>query len=254
MLEGKVALVTGGSSGIGRATAQVMASHGARVVVAARRERESRETVDMIKSAGGTASFVRADVTDEDQVRAMVDFTVSEYGRLDCAFNNAGIVGGPAGRWHESDVESLKGSFDVNVNGMWLCMKYELRAMKTSGGGSIVNNSSIAGSRVGGHQDYTTSKYAVNGLTAHAAVAYAADGIRVNAVAPGVIETDVWLDRFKNAPEIRDRWEAAIPMGRLARPTEVGEVVAMLASDAASYITGAIIPVDGGLAMTVAHP
>ena len=247
LLEGKVALVTGASSGIGRATAQVMAREGAKVVVAARREAESQETVRLIKDAGGEASFVRVDVTDESQVEAMVGHAVDTYGRLDCAFNNAG-GGYPAkADWPDNTTEQLDRVFELNVKGVWLCMKHELKVMLEAGAGAIVNNSSISGLRGRTGEVYASSKYAVNGLTTSAAVKYGHRGIRVNAVAPGIIHTDGWQRRFDADPNLKGLLERSIPVGRAARPEEVGEAVAWLCSDRASYVHSVILPVDGGM-------
>lgn len=247
LLEGKVALVTGASSGIGRATAQVMAREGAKVVIAARRESESQETLRLITDAGGVAAFVRADVTDESQVEAMVRYAVNTYGRLDCAFNNAGGGHPASADWPDNSTEQLDRVFELNVKGVWLCMKHELKVMLAAGSGVIVNNSSIAGLRGRAGEVYASSKYAVNGLTTSAAVKYGHRGIRVNAVAPGIIHTDGWQRRFDADPDLKGRLERSIPVGRAARPEEVGEAVAWLCSDRASYIHSVILPVDGGM-------
>lgn len=254
MLDGKVALVTGASSGTGRATALVMASHGAKVVVAARREPECRSIVDEIRKAGWEAAYVITDVTQESQVRAMVEFVVSEFGRLDCAVNNAG-GGVPADEdWPDSDPAPYLKTVELNTTSTWYCMKYEIAQMLKQGGGAIVNTSSIAGIRTTLNEGYTAAKYAVNGLTTAAAAKYGGRGIRVNAVAPGIIDAGGWARRFANDPSIRTDWNSAVPVGRPGRPGEVGEAIAWLASDAASYVTGVVLPVDGGSAVTIAHP
>ena len=246
--------MTGASSGIGRATALVMAAQGAKVVVAARREMESGQVVEEITSSGGTAAYVRTDVTEEDQVQAMVEFAVSEFGRLDCAVNNSGGGFRSDAGWPEASPEALRKTFDLNVFGVWLCMKHEIGAMLERGGGAIVNVSSIAGMRVTLGEAYTSSKYAVNGLTRSAAAQYGKQGVRVNSVAPGIIDAGSWKPRLEAEPDLRAKWNDAIPIGRVGRPEEVGEAIAWLCSDAASYITGAIIPIDGGNTMTINAP
>lgn len=254
MLDGKVALVTGASSGIGRATALVMAGHGAKVVVAARREPECRSVVDEIRSAGGEAAYVITDVTQESQVSAMVDFVVSEFGQLDCAINNAGGGVPSDADWPDSDPGPYLKTIELNTTSTWYCMKYEIAQMLKQSGGAIVNTSSIAGIRTTLNEGYTTAKYAVNGLTTTAAAKYGGNGIRVNAVAPGIIDAGGWAKRFADDPTVRTDWNGAIPAGRPGRADEVGEAIAWLASDAASYVTGVVLSVDGGSAVTIARP
>jgi NAD(P)-dependent dehydrogenase (short-subunit alcohol dehydrogenase family) len=254
MLEGKVALVTGSSSGIGRATAKVFAAHGAKVVLAARREDELRSLTDEIRHAGGSAAYIRTDVTDEQQVKAMVEFAVAEFGRLDCAANNAG-GGVPADRdWPDAGPEAFLKTMELNTTSTWLCMKHEIAQMLKQGGGAIVNTSSISGLRSGPNESYGSAKFAVNGLTLAAASKYGKQGIRVNAVAPGIIEAGGWLTRFSAEPELQQKWNAAIPAGRTGRPEEIGEAIAWLASDASSYVTGVVLPVDGGNIITIDRP
>ncbi len=254
MLEGKVALVTGASSGIGRATAKVMATHGAKVVVAARREAELQSLVDEISAAGGEASHIRTDVTKESEVQAMVDFAIQTYGRLDCAANNAGGSVPSNADWPDADPEAFIKTMELNTTSTWYCMKHEIAQMLKQGGGSIVNTSSIAGLRMTLNEGYTAAKYGVNGVTVTAAAKYGTRGIRVNAVAPGIIEAGGWEKRFNANPSIRDDWGGAIPVGRTGRPEEIGEAIAWLASDLSSYVTGVVLPVDGGNVITINRP
>lgn len=252
LLDGKVVIVTGASSGIGRATAQVVGREGARVVVAARRAAESEETVRLIRDAGGEATFVQTDVTVDEQVAEMVAHTVRTYDKVDAAFNNAG-GGFPAdAEWPDAGTEWLEKTLQLNVTGVWLSMKHELKAMLAQGHGAIVNNSSVNGLRGRMREAYSASKFAVNGLTEAAAVHYGPQGIRVNAVAPGIILTEGWQRRFDASPGLRDEKERSIPLGRVAQPEEVGETVAWLCSDRSSYITGVVLPVDGGFIQTMA--
>ncbi len=254
MLEGKVALVTGASSGIGRATAKVMAAHGAKVTVAARRQPELESLVEEIRASGGEAAAIRTDVTVESEVQAMIEFAVSTYGRLDCAANNAG-GGVPANAdWPDSDPEPFLKTMELNTTSTWLCMKYEIAQMLQQGGGSVINTSSIAGLRGTTGEGYASAKYAVNGLTSSAAAKYGTSGIRVNAVAPGIIDAGSWARRFTEDPSVRTDWNGAIPAGRPGEPEEVGEAIAWLASDASSYVTGVILPVDGGNVITINRP
>lgn len=254
MLNGKVALVTGASSGIGRATAKVMAAHGAKVVVAARREPELESLVSEIQSAGGEAAFIKTDVTVESEVQAMIEFTVSQYDRLDCAANNAGGGVPSNADWPEADPEGFLKTMELNNTSTWYCMKHEIAQMLKQGGGSIVNTSSIAGLRAGTGEAYASGKYAVNGLTAVGAAKYGTQGIRVNAVAPGIIDAGSWAKRFSKDPSVRTDWNGAIPAGRPGRPEEIGEAIAWLTSDASSYVTGVILPVDGGNVITINRP
>jgi NAD(P)-dependent dehydrogenase (short-subunit alcohol dehydrogenase family) len=245
-LQGKVALVTGGTSGIGRETAIQLAQAGAKVVVAGRRTEEGNAVVEEIVSAGGEAHFVKTDVTQEDQVQCLVDETVQRYGRLDIAFNNAGIE--QTGLVTEFTEVEYRKVFDINVLGVFLSQKYEIPAMLKSGGGSIINTSSILGHiAMPGAAIYNASKHAVEGITKTTALELAGQGIRVNAVAPGAIATDM-IDRFagdKNS-ENRRQLAAQHPMGRLGQAKEIAAAVLYLASDAASFTTGISLPVDGG--------
>ncbi len=238
--QGKVALVTGGNSGIGKATALAFAAEGAKVVIAARREQEGAWVVEQIELAGGEAHFVRTDVSNEADVDAMVRQTVGRFGRLDYAFNNAG-VGGGGGPIHESESADWDRIVGINLKGVWLCMKYEIAYMKGQGFGAIVNNSSTAG--VAGYTNnaiYAASKFGVNGLTMSAAVEYADQGIRINAVCPG------WtLTPMVGEPESQALDET--PQKRIAAPEEIAEAALWLFSDAASFVTGVALPVDGGL-------
>lgn len=244
IFQDKVGIVTGGSFGIGRAAAIAFAKRGAKVVVAD--WIEDAETLNLIRSMGGEAIFVKCDVSHEEDVKLMVEKTVSLYGRLDFAFNNAGIEGLSAPT-HECTNDNWDRTIGINLKGVWLCMKYEIEQMLKQGKGVIVNNASIAG--LVGFQNipaYVASKHGVIGLTKNAALEYSRSGIRVNVVCPGVIKTPM-IDRFTGkSNEVEKQFENMEPVGRLGRPEEVAETVIWLCSDAASFITGDAIPVDGG--------
>jgi len=246
-LEGKVALVTGAGSGIGRVTAMTFAREGAKLFVADVNAEGGEETVSAINESGADATFVQVDVTNAADVEAMVSKAVASYGRLDCAHNNAGIATqGKGGLTHEFPEDLWDRMIDVNLKGVWLCMKYEIPQMLEQGGGAIVNASSITG-LVGypGVCAYAASKHGVIGLTKTAALEYAQQGIRVNAVCPGYVETPM-IARGIADPERKATLEAEAPIGRLARPKEIAEAVVWLCSDAASFVTGHAMSVDGG--------
>ena len=242
----KVVLVTGGTSGIGKVTAIAFADAGAKVVLSGRREKEGAEVVAEINQIGGTAAFVRADVSSDADIVKAIDFVLSTHGRLDVAFNNAGMeMLGPLDQVTE---EQYRRTFDVNVWGVLNSMKHEIAAMLKTGGGAIVNTSSIAG-HIGLAQAsiYVATKHAVDGLTKAVAVEFAKQGIRVNAVAPGSIDTDM-VARF---PSEAQNWLIAQhPVGRLGTSEEIAAAVLYLASDAAKFTTGTILAVDGGWSAT----
>jgi NAD(P)-dependent dehydrogenase (short-subunit alcohol dehydrogenase family) len=248
LMENKVVLVTGGGSGIGRAAALAFADAGAKVVVSGRREAEGFETVALIKKAGGQGAFIRADVSQESDVERLVNQTVATYGHLDAAFNNAGIEGDVGKPTHEQTVANYRAVIDTNVLGVLLAMKYEVGAMLKNGGGAIVNNASVGG-LIGfpGVSVYVASKHAVLGLTKSAALEYAKQGVRVNAVSPGGIETPM-LNRFTGGPgtQFFDQLAGMHPIGRLGRPEEIAEAVLWLCSDKASFVTGLSLTADGG--------
>lgn len=243
---GKVVLITGGTSGIGKATAEAFAAEGAKVVVSGRREPEGTAVVEGIKKAGGEAAFVRTDVAKEADVKALVAAAVAKYGRLDVAFNNAGVEwAGPLTDATEADYRRI---FDANVWGVLAAMKYEVPELVKAGGGAIINTSSVAG-HVGmaGVSVYVASKHAVEGLTKSAALEFAKQGVRVTAVAPAAIVTEM-VDRFVGG-EHTDQGKglaAMHPVGRMGRADEVAAAVLYLASDAAKFVTGVSLPVDGG--------
>jgi NAD(P)-dependent dehydrogenase (short-subunit alcohol dehydrogenase family) len=246
-LAGKVALVTGGSTGIGRASSLAFAREGAKVVVADVNVHGGEETVRVIQESSGEALFVKADVLLAGEVEALVNKAVATYGRLDCAFNNAGIAGAVGASTHEYPDESWDRVIGINLKGVWLCMRYEIPQMLEQGGGAIVNTASIWG-LVGapGAAAYVASKHGVVGLTRAAALEYASQGIRINAVNPGTIRTPI-LDPFIAAiPEFESLMTARHPIGRIGMPAEVAEAVVWLCSDAASFVIGQNLPVDGG--------
>lgn len=246
-LDGKIALVTGGSSGIGRATAQIFAREGAKVIVADVQVEGGQETVRLISAAGGEAIFVKTDVAQTTEVEAMVKRAVDTYGRLDCAFNNAGIEGAlqPTSEYDEAMWDRV---ISINLKGVWLCMKYEIQQMLKQGGGAIVNTASAAGLvGVQGLSAYTAAKHGVNGLTKTAALEYAKSGIRINSVCPGGVDTPMVKRVFGNNPQFAEAAASAEPVGRLAQPAEIGEAVVWLCSDAASFVTGLPMAVDGGM-------
>src|SRR5947209_15083416 len=242
---GKVAVITGGTSGIGKATAIAFAQAGPIVVLTGRREKEGAEVVAEMKKLGGDAAFVRGDVTKDVDVKAMVDFAVNKFGRLDIAFNNAGVEWmGPVDQATEAEYRRI---FDVNVWGVLNSMRHEIPAMLKNGGGAIVNTSSVAG-HVGLAQVsvYIASKHAVEGLTKSVALEFAKQNIRINAVAPGVIATDM-LDRFAGKEsEMRDSLTSIIPVGRIGAGEEIAAAVLYLSSDDAKFTTGTSLVVDGG--------
>ena len=246
-LDGKVVLITGGSTGIGRAAALCCARGGARIVIADINESAAAEAVDELKAAGATARFVRCDVSQDAEVRAAVQSVAAEEGRLDGAFNNAGIESEWASTTRCSE-ENFDRTIAINLKGVWLCMRHEINQMLTQGGsGSVVNTASVAG-LVGsrGGCAYVASKHGVVGLTKTAALEYAPKGVRVNAVCPGVIETPM-VERMIEATKLeRENFERQEPMGRLGQPREIGDAVAWLLSDASSFVTGVAMPVDGG--------
>jgi NAD(P)-dependent dehydrogenase (short-subunit alcohol dehydrogenase family) len=248
LLRSKTALVTGGSSGIGRATALAFAQRGAKVVVAARRIEKGEETVELIRKAGGEGRFVRTDVSVREEVEELVDRCIEFYGGLDIACNNAGIEGTPYVPTVEYEDEVWDNVMAINLKGVWLCMKAQIRQMLRGGGGSIVNMASVAGLRgVRFGSAYCASKHGVIGLTKAAAREYAAEGIRVNAVCPAVIKTEMAERAFFGDKELTERANTMHPIGRLGEPEDVASAVVWLCSDSASFVTGHSLPVDGGV-------
>ena len=240
-----VVLITGALTGIGRATALAFANEGARIVVSGRRDAAGEALVAELRSLGAQAEFVRADVRHENEVQNLVDKTVARFGRLDVAVNNAGTEG-KGGPITEQTAENYAATFDTNVLGVLLSMKHELRVMQSQGAGSIVNLSSTMGHRgAAGASLYTASKHAVEGLTKSAALEAAAFGVRVNAVAPGPIETAM-LDRFTGNADRKAGLVAGVPMKRVGRPEEIADAIVFAASGKASFISGQVIAVNGG--------
>jgi NAD(P)-dependent dehydrogenase (short-subunit alcohol dehydrogenase family) len=241
-----VVLITGALTGIGRATALAFAKDGARIVIAGRRDEAGQKLVAELREIGAEAEYWRADVRHEDDVRSLIDKAVARFGRLDIAVNNAATEG-KAGPVTEQSAESYATTFDTNVLGTLLSMKHELRVMLPKGSGSIVNVSSAYGS-VGapGASVYVASKHAVEGMTKSAALEVAGTGVRVNVVAPGTTDTGM-LTRFTSTDENKAALVSTVPVKRLAKPEEIARVIVFVASADASYMTGASIPVDGGM-------
>jgi NAD(P)-dependent dehydrogenase (short-subunit alcohol dehydrogenase family) len=246
LLKDKVALITGGGSGIGRATALIFAREGARLVLADLNRKGAEETAAMAEKAGCQAIAIECDVLKPAAVEELVQQTVKRFGRLDCAFNNAGVAGDLA-RTAESTEQCWDFVVGIDLKAVWLCMKYEIAQMLKQKSGAIVNTASIAG--LGANPlgiAYSAAKHGVLGLTRTAAVEYARIPIRVNAVCPGVTETPMVEAGIAKRPKMRETFQKIHPMGRLGRPEEIGEAVAWLSSDAASFVTGIPLPVDGG--------
>jgi NAD(P)-dependent dehydrogenase (short-subunit alcohol dehydrogenase family) len=242
----KVGIVTGGTSGIGRDTAVLFAKAGAKVVVAGRREVEGKETIDLIRAAGGDGLFVKTDVSQAAEVRTLVQKTVEKFGRLDIAFNNAGIEGSWSSIAEQSE-EEWDRTIDINLKGVWLCLKYEIQQMLKQGGrGAIVNMASVAG-LIGsaGAATYCASKHGVMALTKSAALETARSGIRINGVCPAVIETPMG-ERIWGAPEAKKFALGLHPIGRFGTPMEIAEAVVWMCSDRASFMTGQSLVLDGG--------
>jgi NAD(P)-dependent dehydrogenase (short-subunit alcohol dehydrogenase family) len=248
LLEGRVALVTGGSAGIGLATAMAFAREGAMVMIGSRDTERGEAAAASIRAAGSECHFLATDVSQPGQVEALVTACVSHFGRLDCAFNNA-ATGGPGKLCADIEEDEFDRTIAVNLRGVWLCLKHEIRQMRGQGGGAIVNMSSVdglTGSPNG--SDYSASKHGVDGLTRSAAIEYGRSGIRVNAICGGGFATDMlargyghdlaWVENYRRP---------AIPLGRLGRPEECAEAAVWLCSDASSYVTGVCLAVDGGL-------
>lgn len=247
LLTDKVAIITGASSGIGRATALTFARYGAKLALADVTIDGGHETEQMVKELGAEAFFLPTDVAADEQVAALVAATVETYGRLDCAFNNAGIEGDMTPMAEITDANWNR-VLDINLRGVMLGMRHEIPAMLAAGGGAIVNTASVAGlvgfSNLG---PYVASKHGVVGLTRGAALEYSAQGIRVNAVCPGVIRTPMVARVIDEDPLLEAQFAAIEPIGRLGEPEEIGEAVAWLCSDGSSFVTGHAMPVDGGL-------
>ncbi len=245
-LQNKVAIITGGTSGIGREAAVLFAQAGAKVVIAGRREAEGAETAALVRAAGGEALFVKTDVAKAADVQALVQKTVEKFGRVDVAFNNAGIEGVWVPIVEQSE-EDWDRTIDINLKGVWLCLKYQVQQMlKQGGGGAIVNMSSIAGLMGGaGAAAYCATKHGVIGLTRSAALEYASKKIRVNAVCPAVIETPM-ADRIFGEPEVTKHILSLHPLGRFGTSREVAEAVLWMCSEKSAFMTGHYIVLDGG--------
>jgi NAD(P)-dependent dehydrogenase (short-subunit alcohol dehydrogenase family) len=244
-VSGPVVLITGGLTGIGRAAAIAFAKAGNRVVVSGRRPDAGEAVAGELRALGAEAEFIQADVRKEEDVRRLVDRTVERFGRLDAAINNAGTEGKP-GPLVEQTADSYAATFDTNVLGTLLSMKHELRVMTAQGAGSIVNISSTYGHEgAKGASIYAGSKHAVEGMTKSAALEAAGSGVRVNAVAPGPTDTGM-LNRFTGTAERKAALQSGVPLGRIGQPEEIARAIVFLASDAASFVTGQIVAVDGG--------
>lgn len=246
LLSGQVALVTGAGNGIGRATAQAFAQQSVKVVVSDVDAKGGEATVELIRAAGGEATFIRCDVTRDAEVKALVEGTVAAYGRLDYAFNNAGIEieKGKLADGEESEFDAIMG---VNVKGVWLCMKHQIPVMLEQGGGAIVNTASVAGLGAAPKMSiYAASKHAVIGLTKSAAIEYAKKQIRVNAVCPAVIDTDMFRRAYEADPRKAEFAAAMHPVGRIGKVEEIAAAVLYLCSDGAAFTTGHALAVDGG--------
>jgi NAD(P)-dependent dehydrogenase (short-subunit alcohol dehydrogenase family) len=245
-MSSRVVLITGALTGIGRATAVAFAREGARVVISGRREQEGKKLEKQLRELGAEVEFVKTDVRHDDDIRALIDKTVARFGRLDAAVNCAGTEGTP-GPVTEQTAETYAATFDTNVLGTLLSMKHELRVMLPQGSGSIVNVSSAYGSvGAAGASVYVASKHAVEGMTKSAALEVAGTGVRVNVVAPGTTDTAM-LTRFTNTDKNKAALISTVPVKRLAAPEEIAHVIAFVSSANASYMTGASIPVDGGM-------
>ncbi|GGD08826.1 SDR family oxidoreductase [Halopseudomonas salina] len=243
---GKVALVTGGAAGIGQATAEAFAAQGARVVVSDIDEERGQSVVEGIRAAGGEAVFVQCNVVSADEVKALMASVISHYGQLDCAFNNAGIEieQDKLADGSEAVFDSI---MDVNVKGVWQCMKYEIPLMLANGGGAIVNTASVAGLGAAPKMSiYSASKHAVLGLTRSAAVEYGKKGVRVNAVCPAVIDTEMFRRAAALEPRKAEFAAAMHPVGRIGKAEEIAAAVLYLCSEGAAFTTGIALPVDGG--------
>ncbi|MGV9693222.1 SDR family NAD(P)-dependent oxidoreductase [Streptomyces sp. NPDC003444] len=246
LLCGKVVLVTGASSGIGAAAGRLFAREGASVVLVARREERLGVLVEELRQGGARASYVVGDVTGAGDMRRAVAYAVERYGRLDGAFNNAGR-GGDQEPLHLMGDDVYDAVMDTNVRGLWNCLRPQVAAMLEAGGGAIVNNASVGGLvAIPAAAPYVASKHAVVGLTRAAAEEYARQGIRVNAVAPGSTRSEITVDWYARNPGLQEAVHAVTPQGRTAGPEEIAEAAAWLLSDRASYVTGVVMPVDGG--------
>jgi NAD(P)-dependent dehydrogenase (short-subunit alcohol dehydrogenase family) len=243
-LKGKVGIVTGGGTGIGKATALAMSKAGAALVIGNRDSVKGEEVAQLIRSAGGRAVFTRTDVSKPADVKSLVEKAVAEFGRLDMAFNNAGMDGEQC-PLHEMDIDKAAALFDVNIKGVFYCMKYEIEQMLRTGGGAVVNTSSIFGlNGYPGWSLYVASKHAVTGMTKAAALDYAKKNIRVNAVGPGPVETPLLAKGTGGDPH---SYASFVPMGRIGQPEEIADAVVWLLSDEARFVTGHTLPVDGGV-------
>jgi NAD(P)-dependent dehydrogenase (short-subunit alcohol dehydrogenase family) len=240
-----VILITGALTGIGRSTALAFARNGARLIVSGRRETEGKALEVELQKLGAEAVFVQADVRHDEEVRRLIDQAVARFGRLDAAVNNAGTEGQPGAIVNQT-AESYAATFDTNVLGTLLSLKHELRVMTAQKGGSIINVSSTFGHKGGANASvYSASKHAVEGFTKSAALEAASSGVRVNAVAPGPTDTGM-LDRFTGTPENKTTLISGVPLGRVGKPADIANTILFLASDAASFLTGQIVSVDGG--------
>ncbi len=244
--ENKVALVTGAASGMGLATAKAFAAAGASVALADVNEDAVRAATDDLISAGHRAIAIRCDVADLQQAADMVAKTVAEFGRLDAAFNNAGVQS-PVAETADADPRDYDFVMGVNLRGVWNCMKYELLEMRKQGSGAIVNNSSLGGLvGIAERGIYHASKHGVVGLTKSAGLEYAPKGIRINAICPGIIETPMVTGMLETQPEAMDAMMKVVPMGRLGKAEEIADAVLWLCSDVSSFVIGHVLPVDGG--------
>ncbi|VWX50045.1 SDR family NAD(P)-dependent oxidoreductase [Novosphingobium sp. 9U] len=239
-------IVTGSGSGIGHAAAILFAQKGAKLTLADRNASEGERVLEEVRAAGGTAQFVATDIADPAQVKAMVAKAVETYGRLDGAFNNAGIPN-VGKRTHELEYSDWQRMIDINLSGTFYCIKHEVEEMLKTGGGAIVNTCSVAGLvNVPGTAEYTAAKHGVAGLTKAAAVDYGHDNIRINAIAPGTVYTELFVKACEVNPQLEEFCKGVHPIGRFSQPSEQAEAALWLLTDAASFVTGIIMPVDGG--------